>query len=78
MTATPRRSATGKHPTSFRLSQQALDLLAALAGDAGLSHTAVVEMALRDLAKARKVPMPASTKGVTAKRRKSIQSEALK
>jgi len=75
MTATPQRPAsgnpaTGKHPTSFRLSQQALDLLAALAGDTGLSHTAVVEMALRDLAKARKV-QPATRQATRGSRQRS-------
>jgi hypothetical protein len=44
-----------KTPTSFRLSEPARRLLVVLADDTGLSQAGVVEMALRDLAKARQV-----------------------
>ncbi len=42
-----------KAPTSFRFSSTAAKLLAALAEDTGQSQTGVIELALRDLAKAR-------------------------
>ena len=40
-----------KHPTSIRLSPQAKDLLAALAHTLGVSQTAVLELAVRQMAK---------------------------
>lgn len=39
--------------TSFRLSEKALELLKALEQDSGLKRSAVIELALRDLAKKR-------------------------
>lgn len=42
-----------KTSTSFRLSDQARALLATLTEDCGLSQASVVEVALRDMAKAR-------------------------
>lgn len=40
-----------KHPTSFRLTDPALRLIVALADKMGLSQAAVVEVAVRKLAK---------------------------
>lgn len=40
-----------KHPTSFRLSQEALDLLEWLAPHLGLSQAAVLEMLIRERAR---------------------------
>ena len=51
-----------KAPTSFRLSDAAMELLAALAADTGQSQTGVIELALRDLAKARGVKIKNVTK----------------
>ncbi len=48
-----------KAPTSFRFSSTAAKLLAALAEDTGQSQTGVIELALRDLAKARGVEVKA-------------------
>lgn len=42
-----------KTSTSFRLSSKARALLAAITEDCGISQASVIEMALRDLAKAR-------------------------
>jgi len=39
--------------TSFRLSDKAMELLKALEKDSGLKRSAVIELALRDLAKKR-------------------------
>lgn len=47
-----------KLPTSYRLSQTAHQLLEALAKDMGSSRTQVIETAIRDLAKHRKVNIP--------------------
>lgn len=44
-----------RKPTSFRLSTTALDLILILAESLGLSQTAVIEMAVRDLAKRNKI-----------------------
>jgi predicted transcriptional regulator len=44
-----------KLPTSYRLSETAQQLLEALAKDMGSSRTQVIETAIRDLAKRRKV-----------------------
>ena len=44
-----------KAPTSFRFSETAQKLLAALAVDTGQSQTGVIELALRDMAKNRGV-----------------------
>ena len=44
----------GKHPTSFRLSEKALALLNELAGALGLSQAAVIELAIRELARKKK------------------------
>ncbi len=44
-----------KAPTSFRFSETAQKLLAALAVDTGQSQTGVIELALRDMAKDRGV-----------------------
>jgi hypothetical protein len=40
---------TSKHPTSYRLSQECLDLLHELAQDSGISATSVIEQAVRHL-----------------------------
>ncbi len=42
-----------KRPATYRLSPEAHDLIASLVKDMGLSQAAVVETAVRDLAKAR-------------------------
>lgn len=44
-----------KKPTSFRLSDEALELIAKLATHLGVSQAAVIEMAVRLLAKREKV-----------------------
>jgi predicted transcriptional regulator len=44
-----------KLPTSFRLSETAQQLIEALSKDMGSSRTQVIETAIRDLAKRRKV-----------------------
>ena len=41
----------GKQGTSFRLTPEARDLIAALAAQKGITQSAVVELAVRDLAK---------------------------
>jgi predicted transcriptional regulator len=43
-----------KKGTSFNLSEEALRLLKAMAADMGVSNTAVLEMAIREMAKRRK------------------------
>jgi hypothetical protein len=40
-----------RKPTSYRLTTVAVDLITRLAASLGVSNTAVVEMAIRDLAK---------------------------
>jgi predicted transcriptional regulator len=40
-----------KHPTSFRLSNEALRLLKVLADAKGVSQAAIIELAVRELAK---------------------------
>ena len=45
--------ATSKKATSFRLSPEALRMLAALAKQLGLSQASVIEMAIRDLRRRR-------------------------
>jgi predicted DNA-binding protein len=40
-----------KHPTSFRLSEEALRLLALLSDNLGVSQGAVVELTIREAAK---------------------------
>lgn len=53
-----------KRSTSFRLSDDALALLAALAKSLGISQTAAIEIALRDTATARGVKVESgNTKG---------------
>ena len=47
----PNGMATGKKATSFRLSPEALRMLAALAKQLGLSQASVIEMAIRDLSR---------------------------
>jgi hypothetical protein len=44
-----------KQPTSFRLSPEALALLAALAKSMGISQTSVIELCIRDAATVRNV-----------------------
>jgi fructose-specific phosphotransferase system component IIB len=44
-----------KIPRTYRLSAEAIALMEALAADMGIPHTSIVETALRDLAKRRKV-----------------------
>jgi hypothetical protein len=44
-----------KRAATFRLSPKALDLIAALVDDMGLSQAAVIETSVRDLAKKRGV-----------------------
>ena len=44
-----------RNPTSFRLSTVALRLICLLAQSLGLSQTAVVEMAVRELAQRKKI-----------------------
>jgi hypothetical protein len=45
------RMPTDKPPTSYRLSEKARGLIDRLAGALGLSRTAIVEMAIRQLAR---------------------------
>ena len=47
-----------KYPTSFRLSEPALGLIKAVAEELALSQAAVVEIAVRKLAKDQGVPVP--------------------
>jgi hypothetical protein len=54
-------SAAPRKPISFRLSDEGKKILIALAADTGVSQTSVVEMALRDLAKARGLKLPAQS-----------------
>ncbi len=49
---------TPKTSTSFRLSTTARQLLATLTEDSGLSQASVIEVALRDMAKARGLKVP--------------------
>jgi len=44
-----------KKATSFRLSTEAMGLLAALSNHMGISQTSVIEVAIRDLARERGV-----------------------
>lgn len=44
-----------KNATSFRLSEEALHLIKLLAESKGVSQAAVIEMAIRDMAKKEKV-----------------------
>lgn len=44
-----------RNPTSFRLSTVALRLIYLLAKSLGLSQTAVIEMAIRELARRKKI-----------------------
>lgn len=50
--------ATLKEPTAVRLKPDTRWLLERLADDTGLSKTGVVELAIRDLAKQRKITLP--------------------
>lgn len=50
-----RYTVTMKHGTSFRLSGEALRLLAEMSAKMGVSQTAVLEMAIREIAKRQKV-----------------------
>jgi hypothetical protein len=53
---------TDRKSTSMRLTSAAVDLLADLAADLGISQTAVVELALRDLAESRGLRKPSKQK----------------
>jgi hypothetical protein len=46
-----------RKPTSFRLSTTAMRLIVLLAESLGLSQTAVIEMAVRELAKRNKIAL---------------------
>jgi hypothetical protein len=56
----PKKQGPLKAATSFRLSIPARRLIVALAQDSGLSQASVLEIALRDMAKQRGVPVPTS------------------
>lgn len=49
-----------KHKTSFELSQEARDLLVALAKDMGLSQVSTLEVLIRDRAKREGLRAPAT------------------
>ena len=51
-----------KIPIALRLSDEAIRLLDALSDTLGLTKTAVVELAIRMLAKAHKIVLPSSKK----------------
>jgi hypothetical protein len=57
---------TKKHPTSFRLSEECLRLIKALAARLAIAETSVVEVAVRQLAKTESV----GTESEAPKRRK--------
>jgi hypothetical protein len=60
----PPKNGPLKSATSFRLSEAGRRLVVALSEESGLSQASVVELALRDLAKRRGVPLsglPAQT-----------------
>lgn len=52
------RMATKGDPTSFRLTDGTRTLLAALAEHLGISQVAVIEMAVRQLARREQTPLP--------------------
>lgn len=53
--------ATTKEQTAVRFSAEAQQLLAELVSDTGLSQSAIMELAVRDMARARGITLPAST-----------------
>jgi hypothetical protein len=52
---------TKKHPTSFRLSEECLRLIKLLAGQLGVAETAVVELAVRRMAKSESIEPTSAT-----------------